>query len=242
MTTKSVLALIPAYNESARVADVVTGARTHLDVLVVDDGSTDDSAVHAENAGAKVLCQHPNQGKGAALCAGFAYALEAGYQAVVTLDADGQHDPGEIPKFLDAYARTNANLIIGQRDFSQMPPIRRLANTLGQWSFSLALGQHVPDNQSGYRLIDQQMMGAMLASREEGLGGFEFEVDMIVTCTVQGLELEWVPIQTIYAGEASHINAYDHTVNFVRLLWRTRARIVQDRRRYKNENKPTRSV
>ena len=222
MASNKILALIPAYNESERISAVVSSAREHLPVLVIDDGSADDTAARAEKAGATVLRQHPNQGKGAALRAGFRYALENDCQAALTLDADGQHDPAEMPKFIHAYAGNKAGLIIGQRDFSQMPPVRRLANSLGRWSFSWAVGQPVPDNQSGYRLINRELMEAMLASREQG---FEFEVDMIVTCILIGLALDWVPIRTIYAGETSHISGFDHTVNFVRLLWRTRGRV-----------------
>jgi glycosyltransferase involved in cell wall biosynthesis len=214
-----VLALIPAYNEAPHIASVVAGALAYLPVLVVDDGSTDDTAARAKASGAAVLRQTPNQGKGTALRAGFRQAIHEGYDAVLTLDADGQHDPTEIPKFLRAYNAGRADLIIGKRDFSQMPPIRRLANSLGRWSFSWALGQHIPDNQSGYRLVDRQLMEAMLASSE---GGFEFEVEMIVICVERGLVLDWVPIRTIYAGEKSHINNLEHTINFVRMLWRTR--------------------
>jgi glycosyltransferase involved in cell wall biosynthesis len=90
MNANSFLALIPAYNEGTHIAKVVTGTRAHLAVLVVDDGSTADTAGRVEAAGATELCQSPNQDKGAALRAGFARALEAGYQAVLTLDADGQ--------------------------------------------------------------------------------------------------------------------------------------------------------
>jgi dolichol-phosphate mannosyltransferase len=110
-------------------------------------------------------------------------------------------------------------LIIGQRDFTQMPPTRRLANSLGQWSFSWALGQYIPDNQSGYRVVDRQLMEVMLASGERG---FEFEVEMIVICVERGLMLDWVPIRTIYAGQRSHINNLGHTLNFLCMLWRTR--------------------
>ena len=218
-----VVALIPAYNEAPYIGSVVTGALAQLPVLVVDDGSTDDTAARARASGAAVLHQMPNQGKGSALRAGFRQAIHEGYDAVLTLDADGQHDPTEIPKFLRAYNAGRANLIIGQRDFSQMPPIRRLANSLGQWSFSWALGQHIPDNQSGYRLVDRQLMEAMLASSERG---FEFEVEMIVICVGRGLVLDWVPIRTIYAGQRSHINNLEHTINFLRMLWQTRQYIA----------------
>jgi len=221
--TTKILALIPGYNEAAHIAEVVSGAQAHLLVLVVDDGSGDDTGVRAERAGATVLRQTPNQGKGTALRAGFHWALDAEYEAVVTLDADGQHDPAEIPKFLDAYAERGADLIIGARDFSRMPPVRRLANTLGGWAFSWAIGQPIRDNQSGYRLIRRRLLEAILASDE---AGFEFEVEMIVTCIRRGFELDWVPIRAIYAGEGSHIRPWHHTVNFVRVVWQTRRAVA----------------
>jgi glycosyltransferase involved in cell wall biosynthesis len=215
----NILALIPAYNEAERIAGVVIGATAHLPVMVIDDGSTDDTSQQAEAAGAVVLKQTPNQGKGAALRAGFRWATEQNYQAVITLDADGQHDPAEIPQFLQVYAARQADLIIGQRNFSQMPPIRRLANWLGTKSYSWALGQYVPDNQSGYRLISRRLIEAILTSQEQG---FEFEVEMITTCARKGYRLDWVPIRTIYAGESSHINPLRHVKNFIRLVWQTR--------------------
>ncbi|NIP78700.1 MAG: glycosyltransferase, partial [Gemmatimonadetes bacterium] len=96
------LAIIPAYDAAHRVGDVVRGASRHLPVLVVDDGSEDETAAVARAAGGTVVRQSPNQGKGAALQAGFRHALGLGVDAVVTLDADGQHDPAEIPAFLEA--------------------------------------------------------------------------------------------------------------------------------------------
>jgi len=213
------LALIPAYNEAGHVAQVVAEARTYLPALVVDDGSRDDTFARAEAAGATVLRQIPNQGKGMALRAGFRWALKEGYEAVLTLDADGQHDPVEIPSFLDAYAKRGADLIIGARDFSQMPPVRRLSNKVGGWAFSWAIGQPIRDNQSGYRLISRRLLEAILTSDE---AGFEFEVEMIVVCVQHGFKLDWVPIRTIYAGEGSHIRPWHHTLNFTRMVWQTR--------------------
>ncbi len=216
-----VLALIPAYNEAAGIAAVVAGAQAHLPALVVDDGSVDDTASLAEGAGAQVLRQVPNQGKGAALKAGFRWAIEQGYAAVLTLDADGQHDPAEIPGFLSAYRAQQADLVIGQRDFRRMPPARRLANTLGRWSFSWAVGADIPDNQSGYRLVSRRLMQALLESTEQG---FEYEVEMIAICVRRGYKLAWVPIRTIYAGEASHIRPLQHIGNYLRILWKIRRR------------------
>ena len=217
-----ILAIIPAYNEADRIGKVVHGAITHLPVLVIDDGSSDATAQISENGGATVLRQMTNQGKGVALRSGFRYAIEEGYQAVLTLDADGQHDPEEIPAFLKTYQVNQADLIIGERDFNQIPSVRRLANTLGRWSFSWAVGQPIIDNQSGYRLISSRMMEAMLRSSESG---FEFEVEMIVVCIQRGYILEWVPIRTIYREEGSHIHPLRHTIEFSRMVWQTRRKM-----------------
>jgi len=217
-----IVAVVPAYEEAARVGAVVAGAKARLPVLVVDDGSTDDTAAIAEAAGATVLRQRPNHGKGAALRAGFRWALEQGVDGVVTLDADGQHDPAEIPEFLAARDRTGADLIVGRRDFSRMPPIRQLSNRLGGLAFSWAVGRQIPDNQSGYRLVSRRLMEAMLASAESG---FEFEVEMITTAIRAGWAIEWVPIRTIYAGEPSHIEPWRHFTSFVRMVRKARATV-----------------
>jgi glycosyltransferase involved in cell wall biosynthesis len=222
-----IVALIPGYQEGPRIAAVVADARRHLPVIVVDDGSTDDTAAQAEGAGAIVLVQRPNAGKGAALRAGFRHALEHGAAAVVTLDADGQHDPSEIPAFLAAFEATGAELIIGRRDFATMPAVRRLSNTLGGWIFSAAVGRRVADNQSGYRLIGRRLMTALLDSDEPG---FEFEVEMIAHCIALGLPIADIPIRTIYEGEPSHIRPWRHFTQFLRVS-RDARRIVKGRSR-----------
>jgi glycosyltransferase involved in cell wall biosynthesis len=218
-----ILALIPGYQEGPRIASVVEEARAFLPVVVVDDGSTDDTAAQAEAAGATVLVQSRNAGKGAALRRGFRHALDLGCQAVVTLDADGQHDPAEIPLFLEAFETSRPELVIGRRDFSEMPPVRRLSNSLGGAVFSAAVGRSIPDNQSGYRLIGRQLMTVLLDSDESG---FEFEVEMIARCIALGLPIGWVPIRTIYAGEPSHIQPWAHFTSFLRVS-RDARRIVR---------------
>ena len=216
--TDAVIAVIPAYQAEASVGDVVRETAQHLPVLVVDDGSSDETGPVARAAGADVLRHEPNQGKGAALRRGFAHALEGGIGAVVTLDADGQHDPDEIPRFVASFSAPGAagprpELIIGRRDFARMPLVRRLSNTAGTAAFSWAVGRHVPDNQSGYRLLGRRLMRAMLESRESG---FEFEVEMIAVCLRRGWTLAWVPISTIYAGEPSHVKPVAHLRHFLR--------------------------
>ena len=215
VSKRHVLVLIPAYQEGPRIAAVVERARRHRPVVVVDDGSTDDTAAQAEAAGATVMLQVPNAGKGAALRSGFRYALEHGADAVVTLDGDGQHEPDEIPEFLAAHERSDAQLVIGRRDFGAMPLARRISNTVGRMVISVAVGRDIPDNQSGYRLIGRRLMTELTDSRE---AGFEFEVEMIARCIALGLPMEWVPIRTIYAGEPSHIRPLVHLANFLRAV------------------------
>jgi glycosyltransferase involved in cell wall biosynthesis len=219
----AILALIPAYDEGPRIAAVVNGALTFLPVVVIDDGSTDETSAQAEAAGAIVLRQVPNAGKGAALRTGFRHALREGAEAVVTLDGDGQHDPAEIPLFLEAFEAGRPELIVGRRDFGSMPPVRRASNTLGGWVFSAAVGRRVADNQSGYRLIGRRLMTALLDSAESGFG---FEVEMIARCIALGLPIAEVPIRTIYDGAPSHIQPYAHLKSFIRVS-RDARRIVR---------------
>ena len=217
-----IVALIPGYNEGPRIAAVIRGALEHLPVLVVDDGSRDDTAAIARAAGATVLEQRPNRGKGAALRLGFERALADGAEAVLTLDADGQHDPAEIPGFLAAWAAPpQPDLVIGRRNFRSMPPVRRLANELGGRAFSWAVGREIPDNQSGYRLVGRRLIEATLASDE---AGFEFEVEQITTCIRLGGTIAWVPIRTIY-GAPSHIRPLDHLRQFIRIVRKARREV-----------------
>ncbi|MBA2718399.1 MAG: glycosyltransferase family 2 protein [Chloroflexi bacterium] len=221
-----IIALIPGYNEAPRIGAVVAAAREHLPVIVVDDGSPDATANVARAAGAMVIEQRPNQGKGAALRAGFRKALDEGADAILTLDADGQHDPDEIPRFVAAWATPPADqeprpdLIIGRRTFRSMPPIRRLSNEIGRMAFSWAVGRDIPDNQSGYRLISRRLAEAALTSDE---AGFAFEVEQITTCIRLGGTIAWVPIRTIYAGAPSHIRPVSHLREFIRIVRRARS-------------------
>ena len=215
-----IVALIPGYNEAPRIGRVVRAAGEFLPVIVVDDGSSDETAMAARTAGATVIVQHPNQGKGAALRTGFRRALDDGAEAILTLDADGQHDPAEIPDLLAAWSTDpRPDLVIGRRNFAEMPAVRRLSNVLGGRAFSWAVGRPIPDNQSGYRLVSRRLAEVTLASVE---AGFAFEVEQITTCIRLGGLIAWVPIRTIYAGAPSHIRPLDHLREFSRIVRRAR--------------------
>ena len=223
--------LIPAHDEGPRIGPVVRSLLDQgLPVLVVDDGSSDDTADQARAAGARVLTLSPNRGKGAALKAGFQEALRPdsvpSCEAILTLDGDGQHDPLEAASLLKAWAETGADLVVGARDYLQMPPIRWFTNSLSKLLFSWAVGEKIPDNQSGYRLRTRRVAEADLASTEQG---FAFEVEEIAICVGRGYRLAWVPIRTIYGTETSDIKAWSHFVSFLRVTRRARQRVRQER-------------
>ena len=195
----------------------------HLPVLVVDDGSTDDTAAQAEIAGADVIRQVPNQGKGAALRAGFRRALDAGAEpwSPSTRTANTTLRDPVVPRRVSRPIRPE--LIIGEAtspDAAGAAPrrTRSVALVLLRGCRPAHPGQPVR-----YRLIGRGLMRALLDSKESG---FEFEVEMIARCIALGLPIAWVPIRTIYDGEPSHIRARQHLANFLRVS-RDARRIVR---------------
>jgi glycosyltransferase involved in cell wall biosynthesis len=223
-----ILVLIPAWNEASRVGSVVEAARVRLSVLVVDDGSRDDTPTVAEAAGATVVRHPQNRGKGVALMTGFEWALAQGYEAVLTLDADGQHDSADIPKFVAAYEAGAGDLIVGRRDFGKMPFPRSFANPIGSWMLSQALGTHIYDNQSGYRLHTRRL----LENLDLTASGFELEVEVIIQAVCQGMRIGWVNIRTIYGiGKASYFHPVKDTIRFLKTVWQAREqRALAERR------------
>jgi glycosyltransferase involved in cell wall biosynthesis len=219
MSEARILALIPAWNEAARIGPIVEKTRTYLPVLVVDDGSHDETAAVAEAAGATVVRHPENRGKGVALTTGFAWALEHGYEAVLTLDADGQHDPADVEKFLAAYRAGARDFIIGRRDSRQMPFPRFFTNPFGSWLLSRALGTRIYDNQSGFRVYGRRMLEAL----DRTATGFEFEVEVIVQAVREGIPIDWVDIRTIYnINKVSYFHPIKDTLRFFKMVGRAR--------------------
>jgi UDP-N-acetylglucosamine---dolichyl-phosphate N-acetylglucosaminyltransferase len=214
--TGEIIALIPAYNEAAYITDVVAGVLKHMPAVVVDDGSTDKTGASAALAGAKVLVHQVNQGKGKALNTGFDYAVERGVDAAITIDADGQHDPEEIPRFIEAYRAGMGDLIIGQRDFSQMPAKNQFGNRTGTWLLGIAMGRPIPDNQSGYRLHSRELMRKIRPTTSR----FEAEVEILLRAQMAGFRIAWVPIRTIYNDKVSHFRPIRDSALFLRMVWR----------------------
>jgi glycosyltransferase involved in cell wall biosynthesis len=213
-----ILAVVPAYREAERIADVVRRAGEHVPCLVVDDGSPDATAEAARQAGAEVVSHEVNRGKGAALKTGFAWARERGYHGAVTLDGDGQHDPASIPAFVAA-AADGADVVVGRRaDWAEhgMPWIRRATNRVTSWWVSRLAGCRVTDSQCGYRYISVKAWFDALPATDS----YDAESEILIRAGRLGYNVREVPVPTIYAGEVSKIKPVAETLRFVRLVLR----------------------
>jgi glycosyltransferase involved in cell wall biosynthesis len=212
-----VAALVPAYQAAAHLEEVIGGLRSLPEpphVLVVDDGSTDATAEVAKRAGAEVISLGANHGKGFALLAGFE-VLRA-FDAVVTLDADGQHPPRCLPAFVAA-ATAGADIVLGTRAITaDMPPSRRFANRFSSaWCSALA-GQHIGDSQCGYRLYSREV----LLRTPVRANGYEVETELVVRAARLGFRLAEVTIPTVYGDETSHLSPIRHVPRIVAMMLR----------------------
>lgn len=213
------MAVIPAKDAAGTVGDVVRGLRRvlpDLEVLVVDDGSGDETAARARDAGARVERHAVNRGKGAALQTGFDAAVAAGAEAVLALDADGQHDPACAPALLAALER--ADVVVGSRNADRrgMPWLRKATNDVTSWWVSRLAGQRIEDSQSGYRAIRAGVIRRVrpLSTR------FEYESEFLVAAARAGFRVGSAPIPTLYNAPGSHIHPLRDTIRFVRFVWR----------------------
>jgi len=218
------LVVIPCKDLESEIGEVVRGVlglNLGLDVVVVNDGSTDGTSAAAEAAGAHVLEHEVNLGKGAALKTGFEYAVAKGYDAVVTMDGDGQHDPLAIPDFLDAVDRCDADIIVGTRMHAvgEMPKLRIWVNRTTSRIVSFITRQDIPDSQSGYRLIKVRVLRDIVKSFVTTR--YDTESELLIRAARRGYKTSDVAITSIYTGAVSHINPIVDTLRFVRLIGRS---------------------
>lgn len=213
----SLCVVLPAFQEEGRIGKVVEGIRKRCEhVVVVDDGSTDATAAEARGAGAVVISHERNRGKGAALNTGFFHAREHGFEAVVTMDADGQHDPADIPALVEEYRRSGAQVVIGNRmgDPRRMPLVRRLTNRYMSWLLSRRMGQRMPDTQCGFRLYKLSALPVAIPASSR----FAAESEILLLLARRGTRMSSAPIRVIYGDEKSKIRPVRDTVRFVKML------------------------
>lgn len=197
-TAPLILAIIPAYNEGTRIARVVADAKQYVDsVIVVDDGSTDDTARNAAAAGARVVMHPENLGAGAATMTGLEAARRLQATAAITLDADEQHDPSDIPKLLAPIVANQADVVFGNR-FGQrnsIPLVRRVFNGIGNIVSFMATGRWVDDSQCGFKVFGPQA----IAQIQLRMRGFEFCTEIVRESVEHKWRILEIPVKVMYS-------------------------------------------
>lgn len=219
--------IIPAYNAAQTIGDLVKAVKAQgLPVVVVDDGSRDNTSAVAAQQGAVVISHLTNQGKGSALRTGFAHALRAKYEGIITMDSDGQHQPADIPRFIQAGERQHAGIVVGNRmDNAGMPPLRRWTNRLMSRIISTLSRQDMPDSQCGFRLIHREVLATVPLTAQ----GYDIESELLLAASQRRWKTIFVPIQTTYNGQASYIHPLRDAFLFFRLVFRYLGRAPKPR-------------
>ena len=211
--------IIPTYNESRAIADLINQiAKLGLEVIIIDDGSSDNTVKIATACGAKVLPNLKNMGKGASLIKGYNFALQHGFDAVVSMDGDGQHSPSDLPAFIQKAKTSASALIVGNRMgmTKTMPVLRQITNFLMSKFISLIVKQHIPDTQCGFRLAKKELLSKIGLSTSK----YETESEVLIKAARLGFKIESIPVETIYSGQKSQINPLVDSLRFLRFMIR----------------------
>lgn len=218
------IALIPVYNHADKIGAVLDGCLKHLNadnILVIDDGSTDFSSGEAGRRSVHLRRHEKNFGKGKALITGFNWAMQNNAEWVLTLDADGQHSPQEIPLFLEAAKKNQADFIIGGREISlkKMPLTRVFSNTITSRTLSHFTGLSIRDSQCGFRMIRTALLKQMNLNTNDYL----LETEMILFAARLKASIDFIPISTVYNGEKSHMRNLAVILRFIKTIWQNRS-------------------
>ena len=207
------LACIPAYNEESHIESLVNLAKNHVDsVVVCDDGSTDDTANVAKNAGAIVISHRQNKGYGAAIISLFDYARENNAEIMITMDGDGQHSPDQIPLLLDTITQHNVDVVIGSRFLSQntaTPGYRKRGIKIITSAANYGADLKVSDSQSGFRAYSKNAIDAIHPTEE----GMSVSTEILLKISNKGLSLAEIPITISYDGDTSEHNPLSHGIS-----------------------------
>lgn len=219
MRSDRVVCVLPALNAEPTIAMVVAGLRAAMPsafITVVDDGSSDGTYLAARPLADMTIQLGHNRGKGAALRAGFRVAIEHCAEVVVTIDADGQHDPRYAPALVESLS--TADVAIGARERrGSMPAGRRLTNRLSAAAVAHCIGRDVADAQSGFRAIRSQLIAEVRPRGDR----YEFETEFLILAGRLGARIAFVPIPTVYAANIpSHFRPVVDSARIVSTLWR----------------------
>ncbi|MAF37082.1 dolichol-phosphate mannose synthase [archaeon] len=212
------IALICAYNEEKHVQKTIDKTFCYVkNIVVVNDGSSDNTLNEIKKTKAILLNHKTNKGKGQAIKTGIKYCIKNKYDPIIFLDADGQHDPSEIPKFLKEID-SGIDIVIGtrQKRKSSMPLHRRMTNGISSRLLSLAAGTKIKDTQSGYRAIKKEVLeNITLVSKR-----YDLESEILIKAAKNKYKIRQIPIRVIYDTETSTIHPIKDTFRFFRVLYR----------------------
>jgi len=209
--------IIPTFNESKAIAGLISRIRQlGLEAIVIDDGSSDDTVEIAQACGAIVLRNESNLGKGASLIKGYNYAIAQGFDAVISMDGDGQHSCDDIQAFIRKAENSQSAIIVGNRMAmtKNMPALRIMTNHFVSKLISIITKQHIPDTQCGFRLLKKEVLAKLNLSTSK----YEIESEVLIKAARLGFKIESIPIQTIYSGQKSQINPFVDTLRFLRFI------------------------
>jgi glycosyltransferase involved in cell wall biosynthesis len=220
-----VVAVIAAFNEGPHIAEVVAGTRPHVDrIVVVDDGSADDTAAAAETAGAEVVRLPVNRGKGVAVRSGLAAVRDRGFTHVLLMDGDLQHRPADVPALVADAIASGADVVVGARSFDrgQMPRSRYYSNVIGSWALGGLIGVPIRDTQSGFRVIRLAALKPLVLTST----GYEIETEMLIRLARRGAVVREVAVTLAYDGAPSKLRPIRDTTRtcFLALYYRFLAR------------------
>ncbi|MBD3296523.1 MAG: glycosyltransferase [Candidatus Omnitrophica bacterium] len=214
------IAVIPSYNEVRTIGEVVsTISDMGMTVLVIDDGSVDNTERVALDAGAMVIRHKKNRGKGYSVREGLKHVInKTKFEWMVLMDGDGQHHPEDILSLMGAVADDEADMVIGNRmlETKNMPPLRFWTNKFTSWVVSGICGQIVPDTQCGYRLIRVEVLRDVYLMTEK----YDIESEMLIQAARKGVKITSARIQTIYGDEESQIHPVKDAIRFFKLIFK----------------------
>jgi len=215
---KDIWLLIPAYNVGIHLDSLLTQALEYVSasrILVVNDGSSDDTAEIANSKGVPLVTNYSNLGKGVALRKGFQYVFEQSGDWIITMDGDLQHNPDDLPAFIKAAKSGEWDIVIGNRtNRAGMPPDRQFSNWATSSILSLVTRVKIKDSQCGYRLL----RASKLKRLELYANDYDFETEYLLKMLRIGGKIGWVPIETIYQDETSSIHRFRDTFRFIKIV------------------------
>ncbi|MSQ46661.1 MAG: glycosyltransferase family 2 protein [Ignavibacteria bacterium] len=215
--------LIPAFQAEktiskllSDIAKITTTIQDEVITIVVNDASTDSTEKIASNFPIILLKHETNKGKGAALKTGFAFAINQNVDAVLTIDADLQHEPIYIKQFINEFKKGNFDLIIGNRinRFTNMPIHRQLSNLVTSFLVTAKTKIKIPDSQSGYRIITTKILETISLNHD----GFILETELLINAARSKFKISSIPISTIYSNNKSHMTNWKSTIEFIKLI------------------------